>query len=76
MCMPHKKNKKKPSLEQTVEKLARIAEEHLATMPEDEQEERVATLARRTFTSRRGTLSTPSKSEHTPDCRVSARGRE
>jgi len=70
------KKKKKPSLKQTVETLALIAEEHLATMPEEEQEERVASLARRTFSPRRDTVSTPSTSEYTPDCRVSARGRE
>lgn len=74
--MAHKKKNKKPSLKQTVEALATIAEEHLSTMPEEEQEERIASLARRTFTRPRGSSSTPSKTEYTPDCRVFARGRE
>ncbi len=72
--MTRKKNKR--NLKETVETLAMIAEGHLATMSPDEQEERVAALARRTFTPRRDTPSTPSKSEYTPECRVSARGRE
>ncbi|HEY2544545.1 MAG TPA: hypothetical protein VGI46_00620 [Candidatus Acidoferrum sp.] len=46
--MPKKKTK--PTLEDTVEALAQIAEKHLATMPHEEQQERVAALARRTFT--------------------------
>jgi hypothetical protein len=50
--MARKKNKKKPSLNETVETLAKIAEKHLATMPDDEQQERLAALARRTFTAR------------------------
>jgi hypothetical protein len=33
-----KKNKKKPSLNETVETPAKIAEKHLATMPDDEQQ--------------------------------------
>jgi len=48
--MVHKKNKKKPSLNQTVEMLVKIAEKHLATMPEKEQQRRLAAFARRTFT--------------------------
>jgi hypothetical protein len=76
LSMPPKKPKKKPGLKQTVETLAVIAEKYLATMPEDEQERRVAALARRSFTARRGTPSKRSKSAHTPQTRVSARGRE
>ncbi len=59
--MARKKNKKKPSPNQTVETLAKIAEEHLATMPDDEQQERLAALARRTFTARFDKSSIPSK---------------
>jgi len=71
-----KKKKKKVSLKKTVETLALIAEEHLSTMPEEEREERVAAMSRRIFTPRRDKLSTPSKTEHTPEYRVSARARE
>jgi hypothetical protein len=71
--MPRKK--KRPSLQETVETLARIAEKHLATMPVEEQEERVAALARRVVTLRRDTPSRPSKKEHKDQSRVSARGR-
>ncbi|MGA8073067.1 MAG: hypothetical protein WB995_06285 [Candidatus Acidiferrales bacterium] len=50
--MPPKKNRKKPSLKATVEKLTAIAERHLATLPEEEQEARVAALSRVKFTPR------------------------
>jgi hypothetical protein len=59
--MARKKNKKKPSPNQTVETLAKIAVEHLATMPDDEQQERLAALGRRTFTARLNKSSMPSK---------------
>ena len=52
--MARKKNKKKASPNQTVETLAKIAEEHLATMPDDEQQERL-------FTARLNKSSMPSK---------------
>ncbi len=74
--MGHKKNKKKPSLNQTVETLAKIAEKHLATMSEDEQQERLAALARRTFTARRDKPSMPSKTPRARDYRVLVRGRQ
>jgi hypothetical protein len=75
--MPKKnKRKKKQSLKQTVERLAVIAEKHLASMPEEEQEERVAALSRRTLTPGRGISAIPSKTEYRPDSRVLARGRE
>lgn len=74
--MQRKKSRKKPSLKQTVEKLALIAEKHLATMPADEQERRLAALARRKFTVRRGTPSKPAKSAYTALIRVPARVRE
>jgi len=48
--MARKKNKKKPSLNQTVETLAKIAEKRLAMMPEEEKQRRLAALERRTFT--------------------------
>jgi hypothetical protein len=73
--MPQHKKKKKPSLNRTVEKLARIAEQHLAGLPDEEQETRVDALARRTFSSRRDTPSMPSKSERTRQNRVAGRGR-
>ena len=69
-------NKKKVSLEESVDRLALIAEKHLSKMPQEEQEERVSAMSRRVFTSRRGNPSTPARSEYTPECRVSARGRE
>jgi hypothetical protein len=70
-----RKNKRK-SLKQTAEALARIAEGHLAGMPEDEREERVAAVNRRTFTPCRDTRSTASKTERTPVYPVLARDRE
>jgi len=51
--MARKKNRKKPSLNETVETLAKIAEEHLATIAEQEQQKRFAALGQRTFTPRR-----------------------
>jgi hypothetical protein len=73
--MENKKKRKKPSLEETVEALALIAEEHLSKMPEEEREERVNAMSRRIFTSRRDNPSTPARTVYTPDCRVSAKGR-
>lgn len=67
---------KKKSLKQTAEALAKIAEDHLAGMPEDEREERVAAVSRRTFTPCRDTRSTTSKTERTPVYPVFARDRE
>jgi hypothetical protein len=43
------KKKTKPTLEATVEILAQIAEKHLASMPQEEQQERVAALSRRSM---------------------------
>jgi hypothetical protein len=74
--MARKKNKKKPSLSQTVETLAKIAEEHLATMPEEEQRARLAALAGRTFTARRDKPSMPSERPRTRGYRALARGRQ
>jgi len=51
--MARKKNRKKPSLNETVETLAKIAEEHLATIAEQEQQKRFAAFGQRTFTPRR-----------------------
>jgi len=70
------KKSKQRSLKETTEILAQIAEKHLATMPEEEQEERVAALARRTSTSHRGTPSTHSKIECRQGSRAFARGHE
>jgi hypothetical protein len=47
--MATKKSRKRPSLKATVEKLVAIAERHLATMPEEEQEARVAAFSRVQF---------------------------
>jgi len=69
------KKKTKPTLEATVESLAQIAEKHLSTMPQDEQQERVAALSRRIFTPRRDKPSMPSKSVRKPVSRAAARGR-
>ncbi len=66
--------KKRPTLEETVEKLAQIAEKHLSTMPEEEQEERVAAFNRRTITPLRDKTSKPAKTARTRACRVSAQG--
>jgi len=50
--MATKKPRKRPSLKATVEKLAAIAERHLSTMPEKEQEARVVAFSRVKFTAR------------------------
>lgn len=69
------KKKTKPTLEATVESLAQIAEKHLAGMPQEEQQERIAALSRRTFTPRRDKPSMPSKTVRKPASRATARGR-
>ncbi len=48
------KAKKKLSLKQAAEELTAMAEKHLASLPEEEQEVRVAAFARRDFRSDRG----------------------
>jgi len=69
------KKKTNPTLEATVEILAQIAEKHLARMPQEEQQARVAALSRRTFTPRRDKPSMPSKTVRKPASRATARGR-
>lgn len=69
------KKKTKLTLEATVESLARIAEGHLASMPQEEQQERIAALSRRTFIPRRDKPSMPSKTVRKPASWATARGR-
>ena len=57
------KTKRKPSLRQSVEALAQIAEKHLATMPVEEQEERIAALQARQHSHAPGRLSAKHKLE-------------
>jgi hypothetical protein len=52
------KRKKKLSLKKAAEELTAIAEKHLANLPEEEQEARVAAFARRDFKSGREAAST------------------
>ena len=47
------KTKKKLSIKRAAEELAAMAEKRLATLPEEEQEARVAAFARRDFNSGR-----------------------
>ena len=69
------KNKKK-SLEAAAEELATIAERHLAKLPEEEQEARVAAFARVRFTSAREKSAKSSSTARTRASRGVARGRE
>ncbi len=73
--MPGKKTRKRPSLKATVEKLTAIAERHLATLPEEEQEARVAAFARVNFTASRDTRAKPASNSRTRGFRASGRGR-
>jgi len=71
------KRKKKPSAEETAEKLTRIAMGHLAKLPPEERESRVAAASRVVFKKRgRGTRSTLAATDRTPAYPVAARGRE
>jgi hypothetical protein len=69
------KAKKKLSLKRAVEELTAIAEKHLATLPEEEQDARVASLARRDFKSGRGGRTKSSAHARTRVSRASSRGR-
>lgn len=73
--MPPKKTRKKPSFKATVDKLTAIAERHLATMPEEEQEARVAALSRANFTPSGDSRAKPESNSRTRGFRASARGR-
>lgn len=69
------KAKKKLSLKRAVEELTAIAEKHLATLPEEEQEARVAAFARRDFKTGRGAGTKPLERSRTRASRASSRGR-
>ena len=67
--------KKKMSLREAAEELTAMALKHLSTMPEEEQEARVAALARRDFSGGRAGRTKPSKHGRIPASRASSRGR-
>lgn len=69
------KAKKKLSLKKAAEELTAIAEKHLATLPEEEQEARVAAFARRDFKSGRGGRTKSSERARTRVSRAATRGR-
>lgn len=69
------KAKKKLSLKKAADELTALAEKHLATLPEEEQEARVAAFARRDFKSGRGGSTKPSAHVRTRVSRASTRGR-
>lgn len=69
------KKKKRLSLDKAARKLAAIAEKHLSTLPEEEQDSRVDAFARREFKSARGRRTRASESDHTPSFPAVARGR-
>jgi hypothetical protein len=71
-----RKNRKKASLKETVNKLVAIAQEHLSKLPEEEQEARVAAFSRFVLTSSRDIHAKPSRTDDTQGSRVSARARE
>ena len=73
--MPGKKTRKRPSLKATVEKLTAIAERHLSTLPEEEQEAWVAAFARVNFTASRDIFAQPASNSRTRGFRVVGRGR-
>ena len=73
--MAKKKSDKRPSLKETVETLVQIAQEHLARLPEEDQERILARLEQRKFTARRGTSSKPAKTARTIQTRASGRAR-
>lgn len=69
------KRQKKLSLEEAAEKLTAIAERHLATLPVEEQDARVAAFARVTFETSRGTRAKSSSKTRTRPSRAIARVR-
>jgi|HubBroStandDraft_6_1064221.scaffolds.fasta_scaffold108926_2 hypothetical protein len=72
--MPPKRTKKL-SLEEAAEKLTAIAEGHLAKLPLEEQESRIAAFARVTFEISRGTRAKSSSKTRTRPSRAVARVR-
>jgi len=75
MKKKRKANKKKPTLKETVEKLAAIAEEHLSKLPEEERDRRVAAFSRIVVNPSRGIPATPSRNARIRVSRVAARER-
>ncbi len=71
-----KRKKKKLSLKRAVERLTAIAEEHLAGLPDEEKDARVAAFSRVDFTARRDSHARPLKNDYTQENRVSARARQ
>jgi hypothetical protein len=69
------KAKKKLSLKQAADQLAALAEKHLATLPEEEQDARVAAFARRDFKSGRRGHTKSSVRVRNRASRASTRGR-
>lgn len=70
------KKRKKLSLKQAAEKLAAIAEKHLAALPEEEQDARVEAFSRRRFKTGRGVHAISSESRDTRVYPVAVRDRE
>lgn len=66
--------RKKMSLRKAVEELTAMAEKHLSTLPEEEQEARVAALARRDFKSGRAARTKSSQPGRIRASRASNRG--
>ena len=69
------KRQKKLSLEEAAEKLTAIAERHLAALPAEEQDARVASFARVKFETSRGTHAKSSSKSRTRPSRAIARVR-
>ena len=70
------KKQKKLSIKKAAEKLAAIAEKHLADLPEEEQDARVAAFTRRKFKNGRGAHTISSETRDTRVYPVAVRGRE
>jgi hypothetical protein len=70
------KKGKKITLKKAAEQLTAIAEKHLSSLPEEEQDARVALFARRNFKKTRGANAKSSGTDCTPVYPVTARGRE
>jgi len=69
------KRTKKVSLTKAIDQLTALAEKQLATLPEEEQDARIAAFARRSFKTGRGVRTKPSAPSRTRASRASNRGR-
>jgi hypothetical protein len=69
------RNKRKPSLKETVDKLTAIAEDHLSKLPEEDRDERVAAFSRLLIRPCDDIHATPSRNGDTRPSRVAARER-